>query len=170
QLVSLTGTWLQQVAQSWLVYRLTDSTLLLGLTTTIGSLPMLLLAVLGGVAADRYNKHRIVLCTQTAAMLLALSLGLLALAGTVTVWHIIVIAALLGVVNAFDMPARQAFVPEIVGRSHLMNAIALNSTMFNAARVVGPAVAGALIARVGVSWCFLLNALRYVAGVVGLPA
>jgi MFS family permease len=167
-LISLTGTWLQQVAQGWLVYRLTGSAFLLGLTTTIGSLPMLALAVWGGVAADRYNKHRIILITQCCAMMLALTLGGLALSGVVTIWHVVVLAALLGVVNAFDMPARQAFVPEIVGREGLMNAIALNSTVFNAARVLGPAVAGALIGQVGVAWCFVLNGASYAAVIAGL--
>jgi MFS family permease len=167
-LISLTGTWLQQVAQGWLIYRLTGSAFLLGLTTTIGSLPMLMLAVWGGVAADRYNKHRIILFTQCCAMVLALTLGALALFGVVTIWHVVVIAALSGVVNAFDMPARQAFVPEIVGRAGLMNAIALNSTMFNAARVLGPAVAGALIGQIGVAGCFLLNAVSYLAVIGGL--
>src|SRR4051812_40197670 len=168
QLISLTGTWMQSVAQSWLVYRLTGSAVLLGLVGFAGQIPVFLLAPLGGAVADARGRHSIIVATQTVAMLLACALAGLTLAGHVQVWHVFAIAALVGVVNAFDIPARQAFIADMVGRSDLVNAIALNSSMFNGARIVGPAVAGALVATVGEGWCFLLNAVSYVAVIVGL--
>jgi MFS family permease len=170
QLISLTGTWMQSVAQSWLVYRLTDSGLLLGLVGFAGQFPVLLLAPMGGSVADEFSKHRIVQATQAASMLLALTLAFLTLAGQVQIWHVFVLAALMGVVNAFDIPARQAFLVEMVGRGDLMNAIALNSSMFNGARIIGPAVAGILVAVIGEGWCFLLNGLSYIAVLAGLLA
>lgn len=168
QLISLIGTWMQTVAQSWLVYRLTGSALLLGTVGFTGQIPVFLLAPAGGIIADRHDRHRIVVATQTSAMALALILATLTLTGRVHVWHIMVLAALLGVVNAFDIPARQAFLVDMVGKEDLMNAIALNSSMFNGARVVGPAVAGILVASIGEGWCFLANAVSYVAVIVGL--
>jgi MFS family permease len=170
QLISLTGTWMQSVAQSWLVYRLTDSGLLLGLVGFAGQFPVLLLAPVGGSVADEFSRHRIVLATQAASMFLALTLAFLTLAGQVQIWHVFVLAALMGVVNAFDIPARQAFLVEMVGRSDLMNAIALNSSMFNGARIIGPAVAGILVALIGEGWCFLLNGVSYIAVLAGLLA
>src|SRR6516164_7382654 len=154
QLISLTGTWMQSVAQSWLVYRLTDSGLLLGLVGFAGQFPVLLLAPLGGSVADGFSRHRIVLTSQAASMFLALTLALLTLAGQVQIWHVFVLAALMGVVNAFDIPARQAFLVEMVGRGDLMNAIALNSSIFNSARIIGPGIAGILVASIGEGWCF----------------
>jgi len=168
QLVSLTGTWMQSVAQSWLVYRLTGSAVLLGLVGFAGQIPVFLLASVGGAVADRRERCPILVVTQTCAMALALSLAALTLAGRVEVWHVFVFAALNGVVNSFDIPTRQAFVVDLVGREDLMNAIALNSSMFNGARVVGPAVAGLLVAAVGEGWCFLINGVSYVAVVAGL--
>lgn len=168
QLVSLTGTWMQSVAQSWLVYRLTGSAVLLGLVGFAGQIPVFLLAPVGGAVADRRDRRPILVATQTCAMTLALSLAALTLAGRVEVWHVFVFAALSGVVNSFDIPTRQAFVVDLVGREDLMNAIALNSSMFNGARVVGPAVAGLLVAAVGEGWCFLVNGVSYVAVVAGL--
>jgi MFS family permease len=159
---------MQTVAQSWLVYRLTGSSLLLGTTGFIGQIPILLLAPVGGAVADRYNRHRIIVGTQVASMLLALVLGALTLAGRIEVWHIIFMAGLLGVVNAFDIPTRQSFFIEMVGKEDLLNAIALNSSMFNTARVVGPAVAGVLVAAIGEGWCFLLNGISYLAVIAGL--
>ncbi len=170
QLISLTGTWMQSVAQSWLVYRLTDSGLLLGLVGFAGQFPVLLLAPVGGSVADEFSRHRIVLATQAASMFLALTLASLTLAGQVQIWHVFVLAALMGAVNAFDIPARQAFLVEMVGRSDLMNAIALNSSMFNGARIIGPAVAGILVALIGEGWCFLLNGVSYIAVLAGLLA
>ncbi len=168
QLISLIGTWMQTVAQSWLVYRLTGSALLLGTVGFAGQIPVFLLAAVGGAVADRFSRHRIVIATQTSAMLLAFVLAVLTLAGRVTVWEIMVLSALLGVVNAFDIPARQAFLVEMVSREDLMNAIALNSSMFNGARVIGPAVAGILVASIGEGWCFFANAVSYIAVIIGL--
>ena len=168
QLVSLVGTWMQQVAQSWLVYRLTHSSVLLGMTSFIGQIPGFLIAPLGGVVADRYNRHRIVVITQTSAMLLAYILAALTFANAVHIWEVMLLAGLLGIVNAFDIPARQSFVVEMVGREDLSNAIALNSSMVTGSRIVGPAIAGALVAIVGEAWCFLLNGLSYIAVIVGL--
>jgi MFS family permease len=168
QLISLIGTWMQTVAESWLVYRLTGSALLLGLAGFANRIPIFLLAPIGGAVADRYNRHRIVIATQVASMVLAAALAVLTLTHLVRIWHLMAIAALLGVVNAFDIPARQAFVVELVDREDLQNAIALNSSMFNGARVVGPAVAGVLVAAVGEGWCFLANSASYIAVIVGL--
>lgn len=168
QLISLIGTWMQSVAQSWLVYRLTGSSLLLGTVGFASQIPIFLLAPLGGAVADRQNRQRVVIFTQTASMVLALVLAAITLMGAIRIWEVIVLAALLGAVNAFDIPARQAFIVEMVGREDLMNAIALNSSMFNGARVVGPAVAGILVALVGEGWCFLLNGLSYIAVIAGL--
>jgi MFS family permease len=168
QLISVTGTWMQTVALSWLVYRLTGSTLLLGTVGFASQIPILLVAPLGGTMADRHNRQRIVIGTQTASMVLAFLLAALTLTGKVQVWHILVLATLLGVANAFDVPARQAFLVDMVGREDLMNAIALNSTTFNGARIVGPAVAGILVAMIGEGWCFFANAVSYVAVIVGL--
>ena len=168
QLISLIGTWMQTVAESWLVYRLTGSALLLGLAGFANRIPIFLLAPIGGAVADRYNRHRIVIATQVASMVLAALLAFLTLTHLVRIWHLMAIAALLGVVNAFDIPARQSFVVELVDREDLQNAIALNSSMFNGARVVGPAIAGVLVAAVGEGWCFLANAVSYIAVIAGL--
>jgi MFS family permease len=168
QLVSLIGTWMQSVAQSWLIYRLTHSALLLGAVGFAGQIPIFLIAPFGGHVADRVDRRRIIIITQTCAMILAFFLAALTLTGRIHEWHIIVLAALLGVVNAFDMPARQAFIVQMVERDDLMNAIALNSSMFNGARVVGPAVAGILVAAIGEGWCFFANAVSYIAVIAGL--
>jgi MFS family permease len=168
QLISVTGTWMQTVALSWLVYRLTGSTLLLGTVGFASQIPILLVAPLGGTMADRHDRQRIVIGTQTASMVLAFLLAALTLTGKVQVWHILVLATLLGVANAFDVPARQAFLVDMVGKEDLMNAIALNSSMFNGARIVGPAVAGILVAMIGEGWCFFANAVSYLAVIVGL--
>ena len=168
QLLSLTGTWMQNVAQAWLVYSMTGSSLMLGTVGFASNIPVFLLAPIGGAVADRHNRHHIVVATQTAAMLLALVLAALTLTGRVQVWHVVVLAALLGAVNAFDIPARQSFFIEMVGKKDLVNAIALNSSMFNAARVAGPAVAGVLVASIGEGWCFLVNGVSYLAVIAGL--
>jgi MFS family permease len=168
QLISLTGTWMQSVAQSWLVYRLTGSAVLLGFVSFSGQIPVFLLAPVGGAVADRRNRHRILVATQTVALLLAFTLAALTLTGRVEVWHVFLLASLLGVTNAFDIPARQAFVVDMVGREDLVNAIALNSSMFNGARVVGPAVAGLLVAVIGEGWCFFANGASYIAVITSL--
>ena len=168
QLISLIGTWMQTVAQSWLVYRLTRSGLLLGAVGFASQIPVFLFAPIGGITADRSNRQRVVIGTQTASMILAFILAGLTLTNRVTVPEIFALAALLGVVNAFDIPGRQAFLVDMVGKEDLMNAIALNSSMFNGARVIGPAVAGVLVARLGEGWCFFANAVSYIAVIVGL--
>jgi MFS family permease len=168
QIVSLTGTWMQSVAQSWLVYRLTGSSLLLGSVGFAGQIPVFLLAFIGGAVADRYKRHRVVLAAQVLFMILAFILAALALLGVVQVWHVFVLAALVGVVNAFDIPARQSFFVELVGKEDLMNAIALNSSMFNSARILGPTVAGILVASIGEGWCFFANGASYLAVIIGL--
>ena len=168
QLISLIGTWMQTVAESWLVYRLTGSSALLGVAAFCSQVPIFLLAPIGGIAADRLNRHRIIVTTQTLSMVLPLILAALTLSGRVQVWHVFVLATLLGIVNAFDMPARQSFIVHMVGREDMLNAIALNSAMVNGARVIGPSVAGLLVAAVGEGWCFLLNGISYSAVIAGL--
>jgi MFS family permease len=168
QLISLIGTWMQTIAQSWLVYRMTGSAALLGAVGFSSQIPVFLLAPAGGIAADRYSRRNIVVATQTSAMVLAFVLAGLTLSGRVRIWHIFALSALLGVVNSFDIPARQAFIVEMVGRRDLMNAIALNSSMFNASRVIGPAVAGILVATIGEGWCFFANAVSFIAVIIGL--
>jgi len=168
QLVSLIGTWMQSVAQAWLVYRLTGSSLLLGSVAFASQFPVFVIAPFGGLIADRHKRHHIMIATQTASMILAAILACLTLINRVHVWEIFVLASGLGVVNAFDMPARQAFVVEMVGREDQANVIALNSTMFNGARIVGPAIAGILVARIGEGWCFMANAISYIAVIGGL--
>jgi MFS family permease len=168
QLISLVGTWMQTIAQSWLVYRMTGSSLLLGFVGFAGQIPVFWFAPLGGLVADRLNRRKIVIATQTASMMLAFFLAFLTLAKRVTVWEVIVLASLMGIVNAFDIPTRQAFLVELVGREDLMNAIALNSSMFNGARIIGPAIAGILVASIGEGWCFFANAVSYIAVIAGL--
>lgn len=159
---------MQQVAEAWLVYRLTGSAALLGVAGFASQIPVFLLATIGGTVADRANRHRIMVITQTTSMVLPLILAALVFTGHVRVWHVFALAATLGVVNAFDVPARQSFVVEMVGKEDLVNAIALNSSIVNGARTVGPAVAGILLAAVGEGWCFLLNGLSYIAVITGL--
>ncbi len=168
QLISLIGTWMQTVAQSWLVYRLTGSGLKLGAVGFASQIPVFLFAPIGGIVADRSNRKHVVIGTQVASMLLAFVLAALTLTHRITVTEIFVLAALLGVVNAFDIPGRQSFLVDMVGKEDLMNAIALNSSMFNGARVVGPAVAGILVARLGEGWCFFVNGVSYIAVIAGL--
>lgn len=168
QLISLIGTWMQSVAQAWLVYRLTGSAVMLGLVGFSGQIPVFLLAPVGGAFADRHRRHRILIVTQTAAMLLAFVLAALTLMERVEVWHVFALASLLGVTNALDIPTRQAFVVDMVGRDDIVNAIALNSSIVNSARIIGPAVAGVLITTIGEGWCFFANAVSYIAVIVGL--
>jgi len=170
QLISLIGTWMQTVAQSWLVYRLTGSGLKLGAVGFASQIPVFLFAPIGGIVADRSNRKHVVIGTQVASMLLAFALAALTLSHAIDhrVWLIFVLAALLGVVNAFDIPGRQSFLVDMVGREDLMNAIALNSSMFNGARVIGPAVAGVVVARLHEGWCFFANGVSYIAVIAGL--
>src|SRR2546426_955978 len=168
--VSLIGTWMQNVAQGWLVLELTNSPFYVGLVSALGSLGVLLLTLYAGVIVDRTNKHRLVILTQSLSMLPAFALAWLVWTRAVAVWHVAALAAFLGVVNAFDIPARQAFIVDLVGKQDLMNAIALNSSAFNAARVIGPAVAGVLIGALGVGACFFLNGVSYLAVIAGLLA
>ncbi|QDU56964.1 Enterobactin exporter EntS [Aeoliella mucimassa] len=168
QFISLTGTWMQSVAQSWLVYRLTGSVVLLGLIGFASQIPVFLMAPLGGVVADRNDRRRVLVITQTLSMLVAFVLAGLTITDLVQVWHLFVIAVAFGVINGFDIPARQAFVPDMVGRENLINAIALNSSMFNGARIVGPAIAGVLVSLIGEGWCFFVNAVSFIAVIVGL--
>lgn len=168
QAVSLTGTWVQNIAQSWLVYQLTASPLLLGLAGFMGQVPVFLFGLFGGVAADRYNRHRIILITQTLSMIQAFILAGLVLSGTVRVWEIFFLAFLLGSASAFDLPARQSFFIEMVGKEDLPNAIALNSSAVNVARLVGPVLAGLLVALTGEGICFFLNGLSFLAVIGGL--
>ncbi len=168
QAVSLVGTWMQQVAQGWLVLELTGDAFALGLVAAAQFLPVMLLGLFGGVAADAIPKRNGLVATQIASGVLALIMGVLAATGHVQVWQVLVLALALGVVNAFDMPIRQSFVVEMVGREDVANAVGFNSALFNGTRIIGPAVAGLLIAVTGVVPCFFINAASYVAVVVGL--
>ncbi|MDX2153568.1 MAG: MFS transporter [Bryobacteraceae bacterium] len=159
--VSQSGTWVQSVAQSWLVYRLTNSEFLLGLTWFFTHIPVLLLSPLGGLAADRWPRRTIVIVTQSLAMCQALLFAAVTLAGGIALWQVMTLAALLGVINAFDIPGRQSLFVELVGRDDLLNAISLNSAAFNLARVGGPSLAGLLVAAVGEGWCFFLNGVSF---------
>ena len=171
QLVSLIGTWMQQVALTWLVYRLTNSPFLLGVVGFVGQMPMFLLGPFAGVLADRANRHRIIILTQTLSMVQATVLAILTLTGNITVAHIIILSIFIGLVNAFDMPTRQSFLLDMIeSREDLPNAIALNSSMFNGARLLGPSIAGLVIAAIGEGLCFLLNAVSYVAVIAALLA
>ena len=171
QSVSLVGTWITRVATSWLVYRLTGSELLLGLVGFCGQIPTLLLAPLAGVLVDRWQRHRILLVTQVLSMLQSFLLGALTFAGAIRVWHVLVLQIAQGLINAFDTPARQAFVVEMVAdRSDLPNAIALNSSMVNGSRVIGPSIGGAIIAAVGEAWCFTIDGISYLFVIASLLA
>ncbi len=170
QSLSLIGTWIQQVAVTWLVYRLTDSAFMLGIVGFSGQLPLFVIAPFAGVLADKSNRHKLLLYTQSLALLQALILSLLVFTEAVQIWQLIVLSIILGIINAFDMPIRQAFVVEMIDnkKEDLGNAIAFNSSMVNAARLVGPSIAGILIATVGEGWCFLVNALSFSAVVISL--
>jgi MFS family permease len=169
QSVSLVGSWMTRIATSWLIYRLTGSALLLGLVGFAGQIPSFLLAPVAGVLVDRWDRHRLLVATQVLAMVQSAALAALALTGVINIWHVLVLSLFQGVINAFDMPARQAFVVEMVeSRADLPNAIALNSSMVNAARLLGPSIGGVLIAAVGEGWCFLFDALSYLAVIASL--
>jgi MFS family permease len=168
QLISLIGTWMQTTAQSWLVLELAHNAWLLGVVGALQFLPVLFFALFGGIIADRLPKKRILLFTQSSAALQALLLWILVVTGVVQIWQVLVLALLLGITNALDMPTRQAFVVEMVGREDLPNAVALNSSLFNMARVLGPGIGGLLIARLGVAPLFLLNAISFIPVIIGI--
>lgn len=168
QLISLAGTWMQTIAQGWLVYQISGSELALGIVGFASAIPALVISPMAGVVADRVSRRALLVATQTGAMLLALILAALTFMDIVQVWHVVLLAAGLGVVNSFDGPARQAFVVEMVGRDDLPNAIALNSMTFNSGRIIGPAIGGAVLVVMGPAWCFLLNGLSFVAVITGL--
>ncbi len=170
QLVSVIGTWMQTVAIGWIVYQLSNSALTLGVVRFLSAIPITFLTLVGGVVADRMEKRRVVVLTESTAMVLAFLLAALVYFGVVKIWHIALIGLLEGITDAFDIPTRQSFVVEMVGKDDLMNAIALNSSMFNGARVFGPALAGILIGVVGLTGCFFLNGLSYVAVVAAYLA
>ena len=170
QTISMSGTWMQSVAQAWLVLKLAGGGVALGVVTALQFLPMLLAGPWGGVIADRVDKRKLVTVTQSASGVLALALGILTITGLVQLWMVYLLAFLLGVVSLADMPARQAFVMEMVGPEDVANAVSLNSVLVNAARIVGPAVAGILIATIGIGPCFLANAASYIAVVVAFVA
>ncbi|MCX5750776.1 MAG: MFS transporter [Candidatus Saganbacteria bacterium] len=169
--VSLIGTWMQNIALSWLVYRLTNSIFLLGLVGFLSQIMVFIFAPFSGVIADRLNRYKILLCTQTLAMLQAFVLAFLVLTGRITIWEIMLLGSLLGLINAFDIPARQSFIIKMVEKKEdLGNAIALNSSLVNMARLVGPSIAGLLIAAVGEGFCFLINGVSYIAVLYSLLA
>lgn len=171
QSISLVGTWMQAIAMSWLIYRMTSSPFLLGVVGFSSQIPMFILSPIAGLVADRANRHRILITTQVLSLIQAAILAALTLTGVIAVWHIIALGIFLGVINAFDIPVRQSFIVEMVEKKeNLGNAIALNSMMFNAARLVGPAVAGMLIAMVGEGICFLINAVSFIAVIWSLLA
>jgi len=168
QVVSLTGTWMQRVAQDWLVLELSNSGTALGIVTALQFGPTLLFSLWGGVLADRYDKRRLVVLTQGSMATVACALGLLDVTGVVALWHVYLLAGLLGVASALDIPVRQSFVVEMVGPADLTNAVGLNSATFNSARIVGPAAAGVMINAVGTGWVFLVNAASTLAVIAGL--
>lgn len=171
QTVSLVGTWITRIATSWLVYRLSGSVLLLGIVGFFGQIPTLILAPFAGVLVDRWNRHRILVVTQFLSMLQSMALAALTFAGVITVVDVLILQVVQGIINAFDTPARQAFVVEMVeDRADLPNAIALNSSMVNASRVIGPSVGGIIIAAVGEGWCFTIDAVSYLAVIASLMA
>jgi len=171
QFVSMIGTWMTRIAISWLIYRLTGSALLLGVVGFAGQIPSFILAPIAGVLVDRWSRHRVLIWTQALAMLQSAALAALDLTGAMQVWHVVALAVFQGVINAFDMPARQAFVVEMVNdRNDLANAIALNSTLVNGSRLLGPSIGGVIIAAVGEGWCFAIDAASYLAVIGSLLA
>ncbi len=166
--ISLTGTWMQNVAQPWLAYTLTKSALLLGVVGAIQFMPVLLFSLFAGALVDRFNKKKILMFTQSASLIDTLILAILVFSGHIQYWHILVLAAALGFINTLDMPTRQSFVIELVDKGDLMNAIALNSAVFNTARIVGPAIAGVIMGLVGIGFCFLANSMSFAAVVISL--
>ncbi|CAN5555333.1 MFS transporter [soil metagenome] len=171
QSISMIGTWMTRIATSWLVYKLTGSALLLGVVGFSGQIPSFVMAPFAGVLVDRWNRHRILVVTQVLAMVQSVALAVLALTGYIKIWHVVALSVFQGVINAFDMPARQSFLVEMVtDRADLPNAIALNSSLVNAARLIGPSIGGVIIAIVGEGWCFAIDGVSYIAVIVSLLA
>ncbi len=168
QLISNIGTWMQIIAQAWVVYQIGHSELTLGLVAFASAIPVLIISPWAGVVVEHVSRRKLLMMTQSGAMILAFVMAALTFANVIQQWHVVLLAALLGVVNAFDAPARQAIVPEMVAREDLPNAIALTSMMFNSARVIGPAVAGLTLAAVGAAWCFTINGISFLAVLLGL--
>lgn len=168
QTISLIGTWMHQTAMGWLVYQMTGSKLLLGTIASLGALPMLFFSIFGGVIADRFSKRKVIITTQSVSMILTGIIAGLVLFNICRIWHIVLISVMLGTVLAVDMPVRQSFLIDIAGRKDLMNAIALNSSMVNLAKVIGPAIAGVIMLKWGISWCFILNSLSFIAVLISL--
>ena len=166
--ISLVGTWMQNVGEGWLILTLTNSPFYVGLTSALSSLGVLLFSLYAGVIADRVDKRRVIIFMQIAFMLEAFTVAILVWTGVVAVWQVLVLATILGIASAFDIPMRQSFLVEMVGKEDLMNAIALNSSVFNGARMIGPAIAGLLIGALGIAWCYFLNGLSYIAVIAGL--
>src|SRR5216117_3566995 len=166
--ISLVGTWMQNVGEGWLILTLTNSPFYVGLTSALSSLGVLLFSLYAGVIADRVDKRRVIVFMQIAFMLEAFTVAILVATHVVAVWQVLLLATLLGLASAFDIPMRQSFIVEMVGKDDLMNAIALNSSLFNGARVIGPAIAGFLIGAIGIAWCYFLNGLSYIAVIAGL--
>jgi MFS family permease len=168
QLISNIGTWMQIIAQAWVVYQIGHSELTLGLVAFASAIPNLIVSPWGGVIVDRISRRKVLIMTQSGAMGLSFILAWLTFTNIVQEWHVILLAALTGVITAFDAPARQAFTPELVGKKDIANAIAMNSMMFNSARVVGPAIGGMMLATVGAAWCFTVNGISFLAVLIGL--
>jgi len=166
--ISMIGTWMQNIALPWLAYDLTGSALMLSMIGVFQFTPVLVLSLVAGVLIDQYDKKRIIMAAQAAFFVVTLTLAILTATGQIRLWHIFVLSALMGIVNAFDMPARQAFVIDLVGKDDLMNAIALNATIFNSSRLIGPAVAGIVMATVGIAACFFVNAFSFAAVLISL--
>ncbi|MDD5131242.1 MAG: MFS transporter [bacterium] len=168
QMVSLTGSWMQNIAQGWLVLQITNSPFIMGIVNAVASLPILLFSLVGGVISDRLNKRNLVILTQTVQMLLAFAMGVLISTKLIALWQIIIIAGVVGLSNALDSPARQSFIIEMVGKDDLSNAIALNSLIFNIARILGPIIAGFMVGTLGVAACFYFNGISFLAVIAGL--
>ena len=168
QILSLIGTWMQSMALAWLVYQLTYSSVWLGAIGFLNSIPILFFSMFGGSLADRMSKHRLIIMTQILSLLQALLLSVLVFFDIATIEIVALLAFTLGTINAFDIPARQSFIVDLVGKEYLTNAIALNSATFNAARIVGPAIGGLIVAALGIGWCFFLNAVSFFAVIAGL--
>lgn len=168
QLVSMTGTWMQQVALSWLTYRLTGSAALLGTIAFVGQLPVTLLTTYAGAITDRFDRRKLLFLVQAVSMGFAFLLAFLTIRESIQVWHLFLFSIVMGLCNAFDIPARQAFVSDMVGKEDLLNAIALNASLFHGSRVIGPALAGTLVAIIGEGWCFFINGLSFLAVLAGL--
>ncbi|HLQ69185.1 MAG TPA: MFS transporter [Gemmatimonadales bacterium] len=166
--ISLVGTWMQNVGEGWLILTLTNSPFYVGLTAALSSLGVLLFSLYAGVVADRVDKRRVIIFMQLAFMIEAFTVAILVWTGVIAVWQVLVLATVLGIASGFDIPMRQSFIVDMVGKDDLMNAIALNSSLFNGARVIGPAIAGFLIGALGIAWCYFLNGLSYIAVIAGL--